>query len=253
MGHAPPKLLGHHEDRWRSEVGQRAADGDVDEERAQGRVHEARGHAAIVEALLEDERGDRHRGGLRDEAAQQRPDDERGGVEAGASRQEEEDPREALDEAAGELEDGARGRHGHDGEDEGRLGEVEVVLLVVALEELRHPVRAQHEADPDEQDRGPDAEDRLHLAQQVKEVLADRSLGEAVGEVLKALDRERMEDREAEQDRGEDLDGSGVHIVLLEEEGPLTSVYRCVILTQEPEVDGVEPVYEKHIDTICFW
>lgn len=50
-------------------VAQRPADGDVDEQHTERGVHEAVGQSAVVVALLEDQRGHRHRRRLGDEAA----------------------------------------------------------------------------------------------------------------------------------------------------------------------------------------
>jgi hypothetical protein len=57
----------HHQHRRRRELGERATDGDIHEQHAQGGVFEPHGWLQIVKLPGEQQRADRHRGRFRDE------------------------------------------------------------------------------------------------------------------------------------------------------------------------------------------
>lgn len=196
--HAPSPLACHHENRRRSEVRQGATDGDVDEQDAERGVLESLGHVPGVVAVQEDERGHRHGGRLSDERPQQGAEDQGGQVERGLVVHREE-LGGASDDVPCELDNRPRRCHRHDDKHERRLG------VVPALKVGDRPVVARHDDDSGDQSRRPKPKHHLDLTEEVEEVLGDGAFRVLVGQVLEALDREGVDDREPEQDRGDQL------------------------------------------------
>ncbi len=124
-GQAPAVLRRDHQDRRRGEMGEGAADGDVDEEQAERAVLQPRGRVQLVEVPREEERADRHRGRLGDERAEERPDRQDRGPPG--ERRLPAEARDAPDALLGEGEDRPRRGDRHDDDHEHRLGEVDAV------------------------------------------------------------------------------------------------------------------------------
>jgi len=110
---APVPFVGDEQHGRRGEIRQRAADRDVDEEQADGRVHEARAGAEPVEFATEQERAEGHRRRFRDERTEQRPE-----------REQHKPPprrrfsRHETEHAHRRLHDGPARGDGHDDDDE---------------------------------------------------------------------------------------------------------------------------------------
>ena len=117
-----PQRLRHHHDRRRGEIRHHAADRDVDEQHAERDVHEPHRRVAAEELLAQQQSGERHRGRLGDERAEQRADRKRREVVAGRGRQRQQARHEAH-RGAGEIEHRTACGDHHDDEHEGRLGE----------------------------------------------------------------------------------------------------------------------------------
>lgn len=201
----PSPLASDHQNRWSSEVRKHAADGNVDEQRPKGSVHETLADATVVVGLLENERRDRHGRGLRDEAAEQRPNDEGNCVKAQRLREWNE-LGECRDRPIGEVDDGLGSRHNHDHKHEGGLRVVDAIQGVIPLQEGNHLDVALHPEERQHEESGPEAEDHLNLREEVEDVLHHRSLWKSVRPVGELLNREGVDNGESEEDRREDLD-----------------------------------------------
>lgn len=125
VAHTEAPFFGDHEDGRSGEMGEGAADGDVDEEETEGGVGELGGGIEIVEFLREKEGRDRHGGRLGNEGSEDRCDGKSGEPPGGGGAAE--DFGDFIDEEFGKANDGASGGHGHDDNDEERLGEIHIV------------------------------------------------------------------------------------------------------------------------------
>ena len=151
----------HHHDRWRGEVGERAADGDVHEEEPEGRIAQVHAWLELVESVHQQQGADGHRGGLGDERS-----------EEGSHGEDREPPgegslspkgRKERQAALGKAKDGLRARDGHDYENEDRLG------VFHAIEIMDHCFPALERDDGDRQRNRPNSEHRFDLAKEMEE------------------------------------------------------------------------------------
>jgi hypothetical protein len=119
VGQVPVPGVGDHEDRWRGEVREGAADGNVDKEKAESGVFETAGRVQLVELLAEKEGSDGHGGRFSNKRAHERGNDEDGEPPGGRGT-----PTQTRDRAQGalrELDDRAAGSNRHNDDDENGL------------------------------------------------------------------------------------------------------------------------------------
>ncbi len=222
-GGGPFPGAGDHEHGGCGEVREDAADGDVDEEEAEGGVGEAGRGTAGVELAGEEEGGDGHGGGFGDERAEEGAEGEDGEPPGGGSAAAE--LGDGAEAAFGELEDGAGGGDGHDDDDEEGFFVVHAVVEVV---EGGFP--AGPEDEEEEEGEAPDAEHGLDLAEEVEDAWqhgvggggllgGDAGLGlvaflEEVGPMAKLMGEEGMEDGAEEEEGGPEVEGFLLDTVL---------------------------------------
>ena len=153
--------------------------------------------AAAKKRVAQDQRGERHRGRLGDEGAEQRHEGERREVDGQRARHRDSAaPRRARTALASSQDRAAAGDH-HDREDEHRLGEV------ARVEVVRRRVAPGHQHHREDEHHGPEAEHDLHLAQQVPDAGV---VGAPVRQALEELGRERVHQRDGEERRADGLD-----------------------------------------------
>jgi hypothetical protein len=195
----PVPLGGHHQHRRRGEGREGAADGNVDEEHAEGGVHQPGGDAAAKNwsrriraarvmaagsVMKEPSRG------TKDSTSEIGG----GGCRAGAS------PGHEPHQRAGGVQDGPRAGDDHDREDEHGLGEVARLDVV----DGRGPnPQGKHEH---HQHHGPEAEHHFHS--RPAGARCPRG-GAGVGQALEELGGEGVQDGDGEERCADDLDQGG--------------------------------------------
>jgi len=165
IGEPPIPLASNHHDGRGGEVAERAAHGDIDEQQAQRGVTQRGSGAERIKALLQEKRADGHRRGLRYERTEQRPRGQDGKPPGGGGSAAE--GGELPDAILGQSQHGPGGSDDHDGDDKDRLRETGG--LRVGDNRMPPAKSGDGERERDE----PDAEDGLHLAQEMEHARAE--------------------------------------------------------------------------------
>ncbi len=199
VGGVPIPLFGDDEDRRRGKAGERATDGDVDEEQAKGRVHKARARAELEEFAPEQDGAEGHGGGLGDERAEQRSKGKQGQPPARG--------RLAGDEgedAHGDLHDGPAGGDGHDDDDEKRADVGDFLAEIMSG-------RTGPFADAEQECEGnrPEGEDGLDFPEKMKDHGGGAG-AKASGQCENLRGEKGMDDGEEEDDGRDEIEGLGV-------------------------------------------
>ena len=196
-GAVPAPGRSDHQHRRRCIGGERAANGDIDEEHTQRQVLEAGGHQRGEHQRRQGQCGNGHRGRLGDQRAHQR----HGGQAQPGQAQGRGQRRGAGQRRQGALHrhhDGAGGGHDHDDKDKQGLG---VVARFGVIHRLGRPAGKRHDAD---QHHGPETEDDLDLAQQMEDARMARV---AVRQALELLGKKGVGQRDGKNASCQMLDG----------------------------------------------